>query len=376
MSLQKNKYGQIGTPRVYIDFVQYAKAIGEVEATSILNATSDSHTSDFWNFDPTKTQYCDVEVSNFSVDFTATFKSRSTNKRPFSHLLQGINYFGILGHNLSVAETYNKIDDISIYCSGQYDTTGEYLRAEPQNYFGIVGTEDGPGQGYTMIGCENWAGEESNWDDSTEKNAYEEVSLSIGASDGLVAGDRFALGNINIGRYMDFPVSPDLNVKLEYEYDGIQSKITKGGSRISNINYYKRPDWGEYASWVHIPSTSTLGAREFNTKSVSPNGRRKWTIKFSFIDEKDTFPLWSEFSMAANYDSNMWSNPDIYEDIHRESIVGTFLTFTLGGQIPFIFQPNKDVQEFAICVLDTKSISIDTVAFGVYSVSMTFREVW
>ena len=85
--------------------------------------------------------------------------------------------------------------------------------------------------------------------------------------------------------------------------------------------------------------------------------------------------------MAAEYhgseETNLWSSPTFYDgDRHQESIVGTFLTFTLGGRIPFLFQPNKSVQEFAMCVLKEKSLKIEQVAHGTYSVSMTMTEVW
>ena len=42
----------------------------------------------------------------------------------------------------------------------------------------------------------------------------------------------------------------------------------------------------------------------------------------------------------------------------------------------WIFQPDKTKQDFAICRLDKKSMAIKQVAFGVYSVSMSFVETW
>ena len=67
---------------------------------------------------------------------------------------------------------------------------------------------------------------------------------------------------------------------------------------------------------------------------------------------------------------------DSNEGTHTDNIVGNFLNFTLGGQIPFIFQPDNTKQDFAICRLDKASSTIEQVAHGVYSVSMTFVETW
>ena len=49
---------------------------------------------------------------------------------------------------------------------------------------------------------------------------------------------------------------------------------------------------------------------------------------------------------------------------------------TNGGQLPFIFQPNKDDNtNFAIAKIDS-GFTFEQVANGVYNVKMTIREVW
>ena len=82
----------------------------------------------------------------------------------------------------------------------------------------------------------------------------------------------------------------------------------------------------------------------------------------------DDVELYKVITRAGNwFDSN--------EGTHTDNIVGNFLTFTMGGQIPFIFQPDNTKQEFAICKLDKPSLNINQEANGVYSASMTFREL-
>ena len=61
---------------------------------------------------------------------------------------------------------------------------------------------------------------------------------------------------------------------------------------------------------------------------------------------------------------------------HDSSIIGTFLNFTMGGQLPFIFQPDNTKQDFAICRLDKAASTAKQVAPGVYSLSMVFVETW
>ena len=52
---------------------------------------------------------------------------------------------------------------------------------------------------------------------------------------------------------------------------------------------------------------------------------------------------------------------------------------TLGGTIPFVFQPNTEnnnPDQFAICTFDRHSISISTLAPNMYSISFSISEVW
>ena len=49
---------------------------------------------------------------------------------------------------------------------------------------------------------------------------------------------------------------------------------------------------------------------------------------------------------------------------------------TMGGVLPFIFQPNSDVEEFHIVKFVQNTISFSQVAHNTYSVSFELEEVW
>ena len=52
---------------------------------------------------------------------------------------------------------------------------------------------------------------------------------------------------------------------------------------------------------------------------------------------------------------------------------------TLGGTLPFIFQPDKDnnnPDQFAICMFKNSSLKIVQSAFQVYDISLSIEEVW
>ena len=42
------------------------------------------------------------------------------------------------------------------------------------------------------------------------------------------------IGSLLYGTYYDMPHSPDLNLKLSYEYDGVKNITTKGGATLRN----------------------------------------------------------------------------------------------------------------------------------------------
>ena len=56
-----------------------------------------------------------------------------------------------------------------------------------------------------------------------------------------------------------------------------------------------------------------------------------------------------------------------------------FIHKTMGGKLPFIFQPdttNNNADGFAICTILQDSISFEQVAFNAYSVSFKIEESW
>ena len=50
---------------------------------------------------------------------------------------------------------------------------------------------------------------------------------------------------------------------------------------------------------------------------------------------------------------------------------------TMGGALPFIFQPDSNnSDEFYICKFDSRSLSVKQSAYKVYDVSLKIKEVW
>ena len=175
------------------------------------------------------------------------------------------------------------------------------------------------------------------------------------------------LGAASVGNYYDMPHSPDLSLKLSYEYDGVKTVQTKGGSTLSNASYTKPADWGSRGAWQLGDNPSYRG------------GRRVWDLSFSYISDSDLMPL-----VAASTNLGAGISEDIQNPTDNTLLEGTdFFSVvwnqTMGGHLQFIFQPdnnNNNPDNFAIARFDMNTLTYNQVANNVYNIKLKIREVW
>ena len=197
-------------------------------------------------------------------------------------------------------------------------------------------------------------------------------------------------GSIIIGNYYDMPHSPDLSIKISYEYDGVKNITTKGGATLSNASYVKPANWGYAGAW-QLSSTLADGTQS-HVPSNFRSGRRVFDLNFSFLSDTDVFPVNANTSYAAalqDQDAAGYASGDLNanEDEFTSNILDGTDFFsqvwnkTMGGYLPFIFNPqgggtspDNNPQNFAICRFDMKSLQYDQVANNVYNVKLKIRE--
>ena len=391
MALSRNRYGQVSTIRAYFDIIQYAKAIGYVkEYRNHSNIPQIDPDSTPYDFNPAKVEtYLATEDDEgiFTADhigFNVKFKNYAIENRNFAQLLKAINYYGFFGHNIQTASdvfTETSINTYGVAWSDDIVPVSTQVFAGPQTYTGIVGDKSDVGNGYTIIGVDDW--------NHSDHRRFEAIKVYIQSTSGFTDGaDAFNIGAISVGRYMDFPHSANLSMNIKYDYDGIKSKNTTSGRTISNINYYKPPDWGNYPRWTHI-SKEALDAsgsagddwvNKYDMRTVSGNGRRSWDLEWSYIDKEDMFPKTSEGNMFAHNMESAKLDDATADAIHlaafSDSIIGTMMTLTMGGQIPFLLQMDNTQQDFAFVRINQKSISIQQTAPSLYTCKLKLTEVW
>ena len=245
-------YQNVGTPRFYIDHVNYQKSLGIF-----------SHDGGDWVYDVfgLKTPQL-IEKSGSGTGYALSG----------SIIDEKLNWAGIFGHNLNSSglRWYPEGTDgqwIDIF--NKQSLINATFSVDDLDGFGIVTTNDGA---------------DFNFVRPTDKmRFYFNNTGNTGFS------TPFKIGSLCYGKYYDMPHSPDLNLKLSYEYDGVKTIQTKGGSTLSNASYTKPADWGSAGAWQ-------LGTNISNLRS----GRRVWDLSFSYLSDSDIMPNLG----VQNYEDN------------------------------------------------------------------------
>jgi hypothetical protein len=384
-----NSYGKISQPRLYVDYIQYAKMIGIIKSYYGRNNNAGP---EVWNYKPheilTYTPDDEVMDIHWDIYFKGDYQHPTTSNEdlpegtqgafynvPFGKFFSTMNYYGILGTDIgyfgqdtpfgSSAEI-----ECEIYNTGTDGTNYEWWHAHGANIVGTADVETNIGFVIKDIG-DAFAGR--HW-----INRFA-VGLQLPNNFGypMTPDASIDVGTCIAGRYFDFPRSTELSTTITQSYEGIKTKTTLSGSSITNVNYFKKPDWGDYTAWTYADtSADNFDESYMKMSSVSPTGRRSWDLTWNYIDKKDMFPneLNGNYSGLYDIETNQFDAFD--GTIHKANIVGTLLNFSLGGSIPMIFQPQKDVLDFAMVKINQKSISIRQVSPELYSIKLRLTECW
>jgi hypothetical protein len=148
------------------------------------------------------------------------------------------------------------------------------------------------------------------------------------------------------------------------EYGSTKEFTTYNGSSISNTMWSSPPKWGDLPQW-------TLGTESIPNFS---SGRRTWNLNFSYMSDSDMF---GENQSVGTYGGSG-------EDFEDTILTGNnFFSIvwhkTLGGNLPMIFQPDKDnfnLDQFAIVKIKGDSLNFTQSAVNIYDINLILEEVW
>ena len=208
------------------------------------------------------------------------------------------------------------------------------------------------------------------------------------------------LDSISSWGEMDFQQTPfpaDWFTGLEYGYYTLNELYEIWAEIVGLEELFDTP----LPPWeLSKKDTSILGTENplGHTRLLAESGRKIWDLSFTLMDVDggyktgQLFPAISNLSYVAATTSTGESvagssgfedDPPqdqyglMYQTDNHKSFYANVVHKTNGGQLPFIFQPDRKVPlNFALCKFDMKSFKFTQTSNNVYSVKMKIREVW
>ena len=329
-------YNRVGTPKFYIDAVLLARQWGAI--------TDESEAKGKYYLNPSKVT--DVELSDEGkVWLNVRFENR--------YWCNSISHIFVLGHNLFTDNLQSNayvVDEVTSDSAGIISSaTGTHLYNGWHKFDGV-----------------------QNTDINAKRFTYNIHNGLIDIDSGEIPPTSTKMGDISAGWSYQMPHSPDLELTQGVSNESITTQTTLGGHTLTNAGYNHQPNW------IRQPWTTGTTPTVADGRTVFPVGRRSWNLKFSFISDTGLFP--SLHNSATGIFEWSGTDPDTEAAGTFFYIKDNFLDKvyhgTNGFQLPFIFQPNQDVEEYAICRITNEDITFNQVANNVYDISLDIVEVW
>ena len=274
-----------------------------------------------------------------------------------------LQYMAVLGHKFFDMPDFKfQIEtrvfplDPGLGSNDENVTATSTVNCSPDDYYFTA-----PANGYSLIRFNN----------PSEQNNQIVINF---VGDG---GTAFNIGDVSAGWIYEMPHSPDLSLKLSYQNESISTQTTKGGVSLSNSG------WAEAPNWVGLPQWMTQNPNDgiANFKGMMPSTRRQYDLSFSFLNDFDLlnqhYPGSTLGQKGILQGLKLLNGDDsfIFNGI-KDNFFSKVWMGSANGKLPFIFQPNKDVDEFAICKFNTDTFTLNQVANNVYDVSVSLTEIW
>ena len=355
-------YQNVGTPRFYVNVLEWLNSVGSLPLPNIFRTLP-------------------VVVKSNFTDAIAGWDL--TGNYPPAAAFGGGSFIAILGHNLASQEvTYGVNATI-----GQDNIINGHIAGETDIGETVMPDYDGWSLSRVNLATHSWHTDLVNFS---------------------VTDTAFA-GSIILGTYYTMPHSPDLNLTMTREMDGVKRIRTKGGADLVNHRYYKPAMWVNDegvggAAWELYDGTPS-------NQKLSRSGRRTWSLSFNYLQGSDIFPMlsslnhygstspsgtpysdtvpaddiWNHIQLNWEDIAQQWQNLDDDDPnywwtdntlLDSDNFYSQVVQKVQGSRLPFIFQPDSNNNnDFAICKFD-KSFSFQQTAPNLYSVKMKIREVW
>jgi hypothetical protein len=348
---------QVKTPRFYVDMPTFLHATGQ------LGWDSDNGGAELLYMNCANANFAEIEQS---LMFQIGNRTDNTPKTSFP-----VNFCALLNHNL--ASDSNPFELLTYKGVSENDGNNEDISTPNTNVLNF--NSNPPQYNGTSIWTfaktnEYWRGFAVVYDEFSEYNHQ--------------------LGSLVVGKYFDCPNSPDLNLTMSRRFDGIKKQKTIGGKTLANLYYDGPTEWtmnhpndGVYKyppfelDYAQDDFFSEIGFDARAKSGLGRKGLRSWKLTFSYISESD---MWMENEVSNTLISDGETNPALNDPnpMLSDNSFNFVWNCTLGGTLPFIFQPdntNNNPDQFSICTFRENTLDVTQVASNVYTLNITIDEV-
>lgn len=336
---------RVGTPKFYVDLGLFARHHG------IVNLGTSLGRGGLFSLNPSKTKSFQLDDGGFGDAWIDLLESRWLNS---------LQYVFLLGHRFY---TENINVELILSLPGAEQTTIDHTNTVNCSVnMGGVHEITPDKDGWCMVEFRK---------DLTQYPGWTRLKLRFNGT----GGSDLSLGDTSIGWTYEMPHSPDLSLKLGYVNESIKTQQTKGGHTLTSSGWSEPPYWLNMPQWMTKDSYTPIESY----KGFTPSARRTWDLSFSYLDDTDM--LKRDYPGDTNVEHGVFDGRGFTNDNFSTIGIGnTFFSKVVHGtanfKLPFIFQPNKDVNEFAICRVNSNSFTIEQVANNVYNVSMRLTETF
>ena len=335
-------YQRVSTPRFYMDIGLFARHHG------IATFTNPAY-EPFFKLNPTKSKSLTIGSIGFA-SFVMDLPIGWVNT---------LQYMAVLGHDFYSTPDFQF--QIETRLDGGYDNNWmetSAVNCSPDSPYFTADVN-----GYSLIRFNN----------PTAQN--NQIVINFAGDAGTV----FNIGDVSAGWIFDMSHSPDLSLKLSYQNESIKTQTTKGGHSLTNSGWAEPPYWLNLPQWMTSDNTESIS----NYKGMTPATRRQYDLSFSFLADTTMLNQYYPGDTASQVGlmtGTMMTdeNGDPYFNFTgmQDNFFSKCWMGSANGKLPFIFQPDKDVDEFAICKFNTDTFTLNQVANNVYDVSVSLTEIW
>jgi hypothetical protein len=333
-------YQRIGTPKIYVDNLNWLFALGKIDDTDFsfsssgsVDLSTNSDKMGMFDMKPSNLQQINCNTANdtlfITVDTHITTDSQVDN-----------NFVAILGHNFLEAGAKFQIEQSDNNFSNTFDVGNSTAVVSASVVSGFHRPEN---NGWSLITFTDRTGDNDN--------RYWRVRIE---PSGSIYSANLQIGAILMGETISLPRSPDLQINRQFIFDGVTKQTSVGGQTYANAQYLSGADW--FLDPFNLSSTRTT------PDPLRKTGRQSWDMNFSYLADTDTFP-----ETLYSADGIIQGN-DFYTNL---------IAKTHGGMLPFLFQYDNTLTDgqdsFLWCRLNNEP-QFQQVANRVWNTSINLIE--